>query len=316
LRGSLKRKIDDFPEKDALKTQLAEKQLFAFVYEPLVNPLNDKVVGATYSRAKGIVRVLSWDGSSARVTSQDEFTNLAPSDVVSVLHTWENREVKPLTDNASPEWWTTIGDQAEAPVDGSALAKGTTPLAFGPKLSTRGDPHVIRFQGVESARESQSAKPLISASSEPPPLPPAIVQTPQNYTEILGPFIVRHHEKSSAGNVEGLMLDYAERVDHYDAGVLPRDAIRAEELKYHAPGYRITERVRGRIELRRLSSSRTEARYQLIFLRVKPDNSWATGAADVVLEIEMTSDGPLIVKQNSVSRENEKQRGQSNPPSL
>jgi hypothetical protein len=38
--------------------------------------------------------------------------------------------------------------------------------------------------------------------------------------------------------------------------------------------------------------------------------------SDVVLEIETTSAGPKIVKQNAISRESEKRRGDSNPPDI
>ncbi len=319
-RFDTKLKIEDFPQKEEIRKQLEGKQLCAFVSAPLLNPLNNKVVGAMGSQVKGIVRFLSWEGSAATVVMQEEFAPIGSGDVASVLHTWEKSELKVLADKAAPDWWAGLGAQVDASGEAAALANGYPHLEIGPSLSSRSGTygHWMPSEPWSHGSEVRSSQPSRSTfrPAEQPPLPPATIPAPQNYAAIIGQFIVRHHEKSTAGNLDSLMRDYGDRVEHYQAGVISRDAVRAEEIKYHAPGYRVTERVRGRVQFRRLSPSRTEAKYELIFLRVKPDGSWATGAADVMLEIEMTTAGPLIVKQNSVSRESEKQRGESNPPNF
>ena len=63
-------------------------------------------------------------------------------------------------------------------------------------------------------------------------------------------------------------------------------------------------------------NTRVSATYRLAFLRVHPNGSWTSGLADVSLEIEMTPQGPRIVKQNSTTRDDAKRRGDRNPPNL
>ena len=112
------------------------------------------------------------------------------------------------------------------------------------------------------------------------------------------------------------MNDYADRVEHYNAGIVERAFVQAQEEKYHAPGYTIFERVSGQIRQTTLAPDKIRVEYPLQFVRISPDGSWTKGVADVTLEIQAAMGGLRIVKQNSVSRENEKQKGRGQLPPL
>lgn len=65
-----------------------------------------------------------------------------------------------------------------------------------------------------------------------------------------------------------------------------------------------------------LPGEHVRVEYALQFLRVAPDASWTKGMADVVLELVFTPEGLRIVKQNSVPRDKERQKGRGNIPYL
>jgi hypothetical protein len=93
-----------------------------------------------------------------------------------------------------------------------------------------------------------------------------------------------------------------------------RAYIRAEEEKYHAPGYTVTEQVRGPIRQDRVEHDKMRVDYQLQFVRIGPDGAWLRGVSDVTLDIQATPNGLRIVRQNAVPRENEKLKGRGVPP--
>ena len=88
---------------------------------------------------------------------------------------------------------------------------------------------------------------------------------------------------------------------------------RNEEEKYHASGHTVFEKVAGEIRETLVAADRIRAEYPLQVVLIKPDTSWTKGVSDVTLEIQVTPNGPRIVKQNSVSRERGKIKGRGAP---
>ena len=129
-------------------------------------------------------------------------------------------------------------------------------------------------------------------------------------------FVKRHHQKAELGNIDDILADYGEKVEHFDKGLVDKAFIRAEEERYHAPGHSISERVPAQLSLLPLGPDRIRVSYPLQFVRVAPDATWVKGVADVTLEIAMTPQGFRIVKQNSVPRESERKKGRGNIPIL
>ena len=289
-------------------------RLCAFVHGPLTNPLTDKVVRGARTHAKAIVRFLSWENTSAKVLVQEEFQPLNSEDVVSMLHVWRGHTPTEFFDYTVPDWWTNVGDDGDTNTD-AVQPKKFAPLGLDPTYVTRAEPFGIHFENVEWPEQPEKS-PSENTSRVPASPPASTASQVTRADDLLGleQFIHEHHAKSSRGDINGLMDDYASTVEHQGSPAVSRATIRKQEVEYHAPGYRITEKVRGAPEFRRVSPNLIEASYELSFVRVKPDGAWISGVADVLVGIEIGADGARIVKQRSTTRDSEKRRGDRNPP--
>jgi hypothetical protein len=322
----MKRELEDFPQADALKKALDEKQLAAFVFAPFTNPLTDRVVGADYRKVKAIIRFNSWTDTSAEAWIQDEFYPVEASDVVSGLHAAKLPNPVPIGNSDRRAWWTVIGDNGDTRLSSIPLKKDVPLFEFGSPVELKADgQNVFRATPSKSPGNSTPAAsppPIFPSAALPPifesrPAPAAFQQRqirPAN-PKVVG-FINFHHQKSSDRNINGLLDDYADQVESFQSGVVDRAFLRDAEEKYHAPGHTVFEKVVGEIRETLIAPDRIRVEYPLQFVRIKPDTSWTKGVSDVTLEIQVTPNGLRIVKQNSISREREKFRGKGAPPPL
>ena len=128
-----------------------------------------------------------------------------------------------------------------------------------------------------------------------------------NVEKMLIAFIEQHHAKSSRGDVEGLVADYNETVDHFSNGLVDRSYIRKDELEYHSPGTRVTETVVTRPTFSEVEHNTYSASYSISYHRIRPDGRWTKGISDIELQIMMFPNGPRISRQRAQNRD--QQRG-------
>jgi len=302
------------PAAKSLEKAIAEQRLGAFVYPPLINPLNNQTIGPDYTTIKALLRIRSWKDTQAEVWTQDEFLPLQPGDVVSALHTWEGQVPKKPLEGAPFDSWTII--EASDFIDAAASTppgKNAPPLEIGPALDVRRDRHSFAIVGTRQRAVQQPAAPISEPKTSPPP---STGDAPPIDPRIIEEFIHRHHAKSSAGDINGLVADYAATVEHYDKGLVDQEFIRKEEEAYHAPGNSVKETVRGQMRIDSLGGKAFSATYCLDFMQVKPTGEWVRGASDVVLLIEIQAGKPRIFSQRSTSRASEKRKGRGTPPAL
>jgi hypothetical protein len=316
-RLEMKRRAAELPPPAEADRQLAGKSLFGFVYAPLINPLNQRIVGADWMRVKGVVRLIKWTDTAADVAPVEEFAEIHPDDVVSELHLWEKAQAKPVAAYSGTPWWVSIGNQQAATQSPGTDKPVETRIER--VLTIERDAYSLLLAGVTlpsppSVPSQVPAPPAFEQRPEPPPA--AVVDDGRRGIPLIDAFIRKHHAKSSNADVQGLMADYAGRVQHYKSGIVSKEFIHAEEMKYHAPGSRIQERVRGEVQIASIGGGFYTATYDLLFVHSKADGSWTRGVATVNLEVWMTPSGPLITKQNSVSQESEKRKGRGVPPSI
>jgi len=283
------RNLEDFPDTNVLTKALEDKQLVAFVYAPLTNPLTGKVVAADYRKVKAILRFKAWTDTLAEAWIQDEFYPVEASDVVSGLHVAKESGPVPIGNKGRRAWWTVIGDKGDARLSLIPPKKDVPLIEFGSPVELTAD-----GQNVFRAFQPKLVQPA----------DPKFVD-----------FINFHHRKSSDGNINGLLDDYADRVDSFQDGFVDHAFLRDAEKKYHAPGHIVSEKVVGEIRETLIAPDRIRAEYPLQSVLIKPDTSWTRGVSDVTLEIQVTSNGLRIVKQNSVSRERDEIKGRGGPPS-
>jgi hypothetical protein len=285
----------------SLSNQLAKKMVCVFVCAPLINPLNGKTVGPIREQVKALGRIAKWSEKDADVWIDEEYFPVQAGDVIADLHTWDERHPIGAGQLGQDEWWTTI--EAVTPSSDIPTLKEAAPLdrALIVKMSTtRG---ADRLESVEASRP-RKVEPVTNSPPVAPPPPPAFIppkasDVPQEVSSALLTFIHMHHLKSSRGDVDGMLEDYAERVDHFNHGIVDRNFIRKDELEYHAPGVRLTETLRELPAFERLADGSISASYTIAYERHRPDGHWAKGLADISLTIELTPSGPKIVRQRS-----------------
>ena len=297
LRLDMRHKPEDFPQSEAIKNAISEKRLCAFIYAPLINPLNNAVIGANTSSLHALVRFQSWNANTAEVWIQDEFRPVEKADVVSIFHTWDKRQFVPLNEGAAADWWTPVGTDGDTALTAIPATASAPAVEFGPAVESeaRASGLIVQDERKAMADKSDLPKPqnqVEPTTFTPPPSPPAVNPAPQpgrfSDKDVVN-FINFHHQKSSNRDITGLMNDYADWVQHYNDGIVERAYVRAEEEKYHAPGYAVFERVRGQIRQTTLAADRIRVEYPLQFVRISPDTSWIKGVSDVTLELQATN---------------------------
>lgn len=286
------RKPDECEEAKAVAKAMETHDLAALVYAPMINPLNGKVVGPDRGRIKAHLRFTKWDGEKASAWVRALFLPVETGDIVADLHLYAERDGKLLAVRKKEPWWTVIDA-------GSADPAGGVP--------TNEDLAKLR-----EAAETKNRKP--PALLEPLPLPqPIVVPTPASKEQqpdapaanakAIRDFVIAHHRKASGGDIAGMVADYAERVDHFNNGVVNREFILKDEIEYHAKYVFVNEEVKGDIRARELLNGVTEASYALtVNWQKRANNELGGSEIDVTLEVVKASGGFRIVKHRSVKR--------------
>ncbi len=281
---------------------LAKKDVAAFVCPPLINPLNGKTVGPDRHHVKGIVRVASWNEKQAEFWVQQNNLDIKSGDVVADLHIVKDNSPQPAGALGLFEWFAVIA-KPENP--------GVIPLRS--EVSEWWKPMITNFKSGDGTATLTKIK-LVSITPSLPETDP--FDDPSKFShqsssesdvnKTLAEFIRLHHIKSSKGDVDGLVNDYAEQVDHFDHGLVDREYIRKDETEYHAPGVRLSENIVTLPVIRKIDASHFGATYSIYYNRVRPDGRWLKGYADIILQMELTSEGPRITYQRATQRDQQK----------
>jgi hypothetical protein len=286
----------------SLSNALATKSICAFVCRPLVNPLNGKTVGPDRDHIKALARFANWKDKEAELWIEEDNLPVQPGDVVADIHTWENNRPIPAGELGKSEWFAVIDhldSNTPLPVrlDAPLLDREPTLLVNGEYGADRVENLVIVSQH-KPADSSQPAEPSPSVESKnnaPFSLTPDVAKA-------IAAFLVAHHSKSSHDDVNGLVEDYGEHVDHFDHGVVDREFIRKDEQEYHSPGTKVTETIVTPTHFAPLGGTIVSATYTIAFLRIRPDGHWSRGLSDIDLQIDVTSSGPRIIRQRAQNR--------------
>ncbi len=282
----------------SLTSALEKKNVAAFICSPAVNPLNGKTVAPDRDHVKAIARIESWQDKEAEFWVDENYLPLQPGDVVADLHVWNDRTAHAVSELGRNEWFAVIEkfENKSAPPALSDAAELDRDLSIAVD-SKNGADHVER--GAASRPNKQQ---------QPDFTPPASPGTPMsNVEKVLGAFIEQHHAKSSRGDVEGLVADYNESVDHFSHGLVDRSYIRKDELEYHSPGTRVTETVVTRPAFSEVEHNTYSASYSISYHRIRADGRWTKGISDIELQIILSPSGPRISRQRAQNRN--QQRG-------
>lgn len=293
--------IADAPEGTALAEQIASHQLCAFICEPLVNPLNDKVIAPNRDKIKALVRFSDWKEQSAHLWIAEEYNPVADGDVIGDIHVWDGGKLKPAGPSIGQEWWAPLPKTAFTDEDPGLVAV----------TNRRELPGVSYDNGALVVSDSKSN---LTRTAEAVPRP-ASVRESESLNEREEPdlgksepddedirrFVHLHHEKAARGDVEGVVADYAEVVDHFSNGLVNRDFILRDETAYHAKLASQTEVVNGGILIIKMIEKNVyEARYPLKVRWTKANGESGGGVFGVELRVRMKGDSFEIIRHRSV----------------
>lgn len=282
----------------ALQQQISTRELCALVYAPLVNPLNHQTVGPDHARVKALVRLLEWQGRRAVFATVTLVEAVTATDVISTLHTWQNGSLTPRP-ATGPDWWAAVNVLAESSLAavpaGAVLSALETPLPL--TLTPTAAALVVTQAEPRAVVPAAAPAPLF-----PMPASPTALIIPGAAHELndadVRAFVREHHRKASLGDVDGMTLDYHDRVDFLDKGQLTQDAIHAQEAQQRLHWPTSSEAIVGDIALEHAGAAWTAA-YTIEFANATHAGESQRGQADLTLTVIATAGGLRITSQKA-----------------
>ena len=263
----------------ALDKALKAGTLAAVVYAPMINPLNQRVVGPQRGQVKAVVKFKEWKDRSASIYVWRSFAPIADGDVIGDVCAWSEMQPELFSLGTPHAWWAALprpdqGAEDITKVPTLAERKKQEEAVKAEEEAKRAESEVADAK-VKKEREAKAAEeekkrlaampkgavfssPL-GAQSVPPPQWPASFDPRE---EQVRSFIRIHHQKSRVGDVAGMISDYAIKVDYFDKGLVTPGWIMQDEQKYHASHTVLEETVIDPIQISKLPKGYA-ASYQL-----------------------------------------------------
>ncbi|MFZ4764018.1 MAG: hypothetical protein ACOYMN_03615 [Roseimicrobium sp.] len=277
---------------DTTKEQITKNLVCAFVYSPLINPLTGKTVGPDYDHVKATLRLQEWTAGRANFAITQRVQPIEAEDVIATLHTWEAGRILKWRPAESDGWWKLVGKLSDQP------AKETETILETPQTLAAdwiGDSFVV----VPRARTFAPKQQPPPKVAEPSPLPPPPSKPVINEVEeAVKRFVQRHHVNASAGNIDGVMADYADIVDFLDKGRVLKDVIAKDEITHRQNWPRGNESIQGAITLRQ-NGDAWNASYTVEFRNENDKGDWQSGLVDITIEIRPFKAGYLITSHKA-----------------
>jgi hypothetical protein len=129
----------------------------------------------------------------------------------------------------------------------------------------------------------------------PPPIPAPVTTISQQDVRA---FLTEHHTKASKGDLVGMIADYDTMVDFLDKGILPREAIMADERTHRAKWSAGHEKIVGDIRLTQ-DGENWHAEYMIEFYNESATGEWQRGQADLALRLKQEHRSLLITSQKA-----------------
>jgi hypothetical protein len=284
-------------------------ELRGFVCPPVINPLNQKVVDADRSQVHALMRFDSWKGTEACGWIVQDWQPISSSDVIVDPNYFLNGGFNVVGND-----WMRISSMlsADTPLPKNARSEAAG-FAYNPEFKTRTG-HLV-FVGLNPVKQ-KSPPPVSTAPTETQASPPQPTSTPlPAATPALTPvpvktpsaaeiaranqvrtFIRNHHQSVTKHNIDGIVSDYADRVEYFGRN-LTRQEINMEQLRFHGDSVQSLNVILGEVGVKEISPTRFIAVYTLRFHNESMQGGESSGVCEMHLEIQITPDGPKIVKQ-------------------
>lgn len=298
---------------------LESGELALLVYPPMINPLNQQIVGAVRSEVAAVLRFKSWIDQEAEVYLWQSYRPIQEQDIIADLCVMPASMNGSLFDSPeSQRWWLKMSSANGVPLSTDAVPEQKARAEMLEKVEKRD----------RAAREEQMAKDVAEkqkkaeeaaavakaemekAAAKQAELMAAVERAAMEARKAnvetklknqLDAFIRKHHQKSKEGDVEGLVSDYAARVDYFDKGTVDRSWILEDETKYHSTQVILDERIISDIVIRPdVKSGGYEAFYDLrLHAQNITNNRQSGGDFATRLIIGPTNEGFKIILHHS-----------------
>lgn len=282
--------VAECPKAAEIEAALKMNKLRAIVYRPMTNPLNQQVVGPDRSQVKAVLTFESWSDSTASLYVSDLYTPISQGDIVADLCFWEDEPADLFAVKSPYRWWLQLPELQQGSDLVSTLPKRddiaskATAIAKAEAVVRKEQEEALRkTSAAAEARAAAEQAAKMAAAPRPAPAPPAPVVT--SPADQLTDFIRSHHKKAEKSDVEGLVNDYADTVDHFKDGIVDRNFIMQDELKYHATHAVQEEAILGEIRTAKLQN---QAGFSATYLlRVSIEDITNDRISNSILEINL-----------------------------
>lgn len=260
---------EKLPNPESISNSLKGCELRLFVYAPLTNPLTNKTVGPDRRQLKATLILSEWKDNQAECWMAINYLPILAGDVVADLHVHE--EERTLLPLGSPQrWW-------------SVLPEPTSNARDQDELPTRESVSERQAEGqtLESARlaaatakptpplkEGEPKEPESTKSAE---VPAAANESDQVLLKQLIAFLENHHALATQGKTDELTQNYAEKVDHFNNGIVDRKFIFRDQSDYHQKYSNIRERFQDLVKVTQMADGRVRVEYAMV-------NEWTKNA--------------------------------------
>ena len=292
---------------------LESGQLAALVYRPMINPLNQKVVGPLREEALGVLRFLEWKGKEATVYLWQRRSTFKEGDIIAdVCSLTDEPEGELLTLNTPHRWWTRLpamnGGSITPPKAGlrheqtSAVQKREREANAVQVAREAAERRKREEEEAASARMAAEKTAAMEAERKAAAEKAALTdEVAPKLKDMVVRFVAAHHKKSLEGDVQGMVADYADKVDYFTNGVVDRAWILQDEATYHNSHLMFEERVMGDVNVKHATQG---GDYAVSYdLRVQAQNLGTRKAVGGVFSVKMvithTSEGMRIILQHS-----------------
>jgi hypothetical protein len=289
-------------------------QLAALVYRPMINPLNQQVVGPLREEALGVLRFLEWKGKEATVYLWQRRYPIKQGDIIAdVCSLTDEPEGELLTLNTPHRWWSRL-----PATNSGALTPPKTSLrheqtAAVKKRESEQNAEQVARDAVErrkreeaeaaSARVAAEKTAAMEAERKAAAEKAALTdEVAPKLKDMVVRFVAAHHKKSLEGDVQGMVADYADKVDYFTNGMVDRAWILRDEATYHNSHLMFEEKVIGDVTVKHATQGDGyEVSYKL---RVQAQNMGTRKPVDGIFSVRLvithTSEGMRIILHHSV----------------
>jgi hypothetical protein len=260
--------IGGHPLLDSTSDEGSLEGIAAFICPPIVNPLNGEVVAANRATVKGVVKFLPGEGDDMKAWLAQETFPIDEGDVLADPYRHDGRNFRPSETPLGLYGWAHL---SRLPIENNAL--------------------------IPAAPEEPPAKEPSSTELSSKPSPSPNQPGPLVTEEQIVAFVKAHHEKASNRDVDGLVSDYAERVDFFDQGIVDHDYIRRDQTKFYESYLSILETVSDEIEIEEMEPHRSRVAYQLVMALTKQNGNKELKRVQASLDLDLSRSPPKIMRQ-------------------